>query len=144
MLHLDPDRIPRSFDAAENRAPAARDTMQAANVAEAKRLIYTERLGKLLQKKGSPAPEHSDTIVHYRRKAEHYADQATSLHAYALKLDAEHQSAKTPFEKIKPRLMQVILATAIAAEIISIPVLLMSCVMMTRPHGGAHQTAAAL
>jgi hypothetical protein len=138
MFGCAPDPLPKTVDCRHNIPGAVRAVAHKANIAYANKLDLEDQM-RVMKSSGKMNPDHYDELS--SKMTEHHND-AVRLHHLALTLEKKNHDEMTTFGRMKPGIMKAIFATAIGAEIISIPVLLMSCVMMTRPHPN-HQAATA-
>ena len=119
MLELSKQRFSAEFASAKNLEPRIH-----AYVAEAFRLD-AQAVRMTLEAGDTIRPAQGKAIDQKRR-------HALSMYAQALDMQAQHEASLTRFQKIKPHLMNAIIITVVAAEILSIPILLANIYMMCK------------
>jgi len=119
-------RIVKTLECKENLPLLARTYAHEANVALVKRMVHEHR--------ASQAATAEDKIQHVDQ-AKTYAEEAQKLLEHAQSLEMQHNESMSPVERRKPTLTKALIGTVVAAELISIPVLLMSCYVMVTHHG---------
>jgi hypothetical protein len=117
--------IVESLDSKENLHHLARAFAHKANNALVNRMVHEHR--------ATLAATAEDKIQHLDQ-AKTYTEEAKKLLEEAQKLEGQHKEQQTRFERMKPTMTKALIGIVVAAEVISIPVLLMSSYVMCKHH----------
>jgi len=123
MFEMGHKLLPRDFSDAKNLQPRSQACAEEAFRLAAKAERMEAQSGDTITK--------SDDIANVRKAAE-------TMYSKALDLQDQHQESLTKFQKAKPTIMNSIIVVVVAAEILSIPILLDNIYQMR--HRGQHAT----